>query len=107
MGGDLFLEAARGRLAVLHVLAAGVGRHGEAGRHGDSELGHLGQADALAAEKLSPSAGRLVEVVDEAPLPSHCEDLPTRRAASHSCRLHLIPLLLHIRAVAAPVSSSR
>src|SRR5207249_5423370 len=74
------LEPARERLAVSHVLAARVGRHREAGRHGDSELGHLGQADALAAEKLSSSAGRLVEVEDEASVPSHCA------GSSHTAR---------------------
>src|SRR5207237_2457341 len=37
-------------------------------------------ADALAAEKLSSSAGRLVEVVDEASVPSHCA------GSSHTAR---------------------
>ncbi len=35
---------------LLHVLAAGFGLDGEAGRHGQSGVGHLGQAGALAAE---------------------------------------------------------
>ena len=35
---------------VAHVLAAGFGLDGEAGRHGKSGVGHLGQAGAFAAE---------------------------------------------------------
>ena len=32
--------------------------------HGNAELRHLGEADALAAEQLPAALGRLVEVVD-------------------------------------------
>jgi len=62
------------RLAVRHVRAASVRCHGEAGRDGDPELRHLGQADAFSAEQLAPALGRLVEVVDEAPVGSHCAE---------------------------------
>src|SRR5439155_9402295 len=71
---DLGLEALRERSAVLHVGAARVGCDGEAGRDGHPQLRHLGQAGPLAAEQLAPALGRLVEVVDEAPVPSHCEE---------------------------------
>ena len=36
--------------AVAHVLAAGFGLDGEAGRHGQAGVGHLGQAGAFAAQ---------------------------------------------------------
>ena len=35
---------------MLHVLAAGFGLDGEAGRHGQPGVGHLGEAGAFAAE---------------------------------------------------------
>ena len=57
-------EAVR-QLAGGHVGAAGVGRDREAGRDRQAELGHLREADALAAEELAPAAGGLVEVEDE------------------------------------------
>ena len=40
-----------------HVRAARVGRDREAGGNGDAELGHLREADPLAAEKLAASVG--------------------------------------------------
>ena len=42
---------------------------------GLAELGHLCEADALAAEQLSSSSGRLVEVVD-VPIRSHAQIFP-------------------------------
>ena len=48
-------RAARSR---CQVGAAGVGRDREAGRDGDAELRHLGEADALAAEQLAAAVGR-------------------------------------------------
>ena len=79
---DLRLELFGELLAVEHVRAARVGGDGEPGRDGDPELRHLGQAHALAAEQLPPALGRLVEVVDEAPVSSHREDFPTDRATT-------------------------
>ena len=63
--GDLVLEPRR-QAALAQVRAAGVGRDREAGRHGNAELRHLGEPDALAAEQLAAAVGGLVEVVDVA-----------------------------------------
>ncbi len=38
--------------ALTHVLAAGLGLDGEAGRHGKAGVGHLGKASAFAAENV-------------------------------------------------------
>jgi hypothetical protein len=62
---DLGLEPVGQLAAGLHVRAAGVGRDREPARNRHSELRHLGQADALAAEQLTAPVGGLVEVVDE------------------------------------------
>ena len=62
--GDLVLEAVRELAPRAHVRATGVGRDREAARDRDSELRHLHEPDALAAEQLAPAVGRLVEVVD-------------------------------------------
>ena len=51
-----------------HVRTAGVGRDREPAGDGNAELRHLGEADALAAEKLAPSPRVFVEVVDVAHL---------------------------------------
>ena len=59
------LEPVRELAACGHVPPAGVRRDREAGRDGNPELRHLGEADALAAQQLAPALGGLVEVVDE------------------------------------------
>ena len=64
-----------------HVRAARVGRDGEAGRNGDAELGHLGEPDPLAAEKLAAALGGLVEPVDEM---RHRADVVTTGRAADS-----------------------
>ena len=64
--GDLGRRGPSGRSPRRHVGAAGVGRDREAGRDGQPERGHLGEADPLAAEQLAAAVGGLVEVVDEA-----------------------------------------
>ena len=63
---DLLVEPVRELAARGHVTPAGVGRDREAGRNGNPELRHLGQADALAAQQAAPTLRGLVEVVDEA-----------------------------------------
>ena len=72
---DFLVEPVGELAARSHVGAAGVGRDREPGRNGDAELGHLGEADALAAEQLTSSLGRLVEVVD-VPIRSHGQIFP-------------------------------
>ena len=73
---DLAVEARRQLPVGAHVRTAGVGRDGEARRDRDAEPGHLGEAGALAAEQLAPTAGVLVEGVDVA----------HGRASSHKIR---------------------
>ena len=62
---DLLVEPVRELAACGHVPTAGVRRDREAGRNGNPELRHLGQADALAAQQAAPALRGLVEVVDE------------------------------------------
>ena len=50
--------------AGVHVVAAGLGRDREPGGHRHAELRHLGETDPFAAQQLTPSRRRLVEVVD-------------------------------------------
>src|SRR6266540_2759229 len=47
---DLVLEPVRQPAAAEHVLAAGLGRDGEAAGNGQAELRHLREPDSLAAE---------------------------------------------------------
>ena len=62
----LGLEPFGNLAARVHVGAARVGGDREAGRNGNPELRHLGEAHALAAEQLASAVGGLVEVVDVA-----------------------------------------
>ena len=66
MLGDFFVETARHLPAPGEVCPTGVGRDREPGRNGDSQRGHLREADAFAAEKLPAASGLLLEVVDVA-----------------------------------------
>ena len=52
------------RAAVLEVVPAGIGGDREARRDGETEVGHLGQVRALAAEQILPVLVALAEVVD-------------------------------------------
>jgi len=72
--GDLCVESVRERVSPTHVGAAGIRRDRETRRDGDTEGGHLGEADPLAAQELAAAARFLVEGVDVA----HGGDLPTR-----------------------------
>src|SRR5207244_7079145 len=76
---DLFGQPFREPCALAHVCTARLGRDREAGGHGDPELRHLGEPDALAAEELAPAFGWLVEVVD---VPHRAPDLPTAARAT-------------------------
>ena len=82
---DLLPEAVGQPAAEIHVLAAGLGRHGEAGRDREPDRGHLGQADALAAEQLTAELAAFREVVNVRP--RHRPDRQfSHRAASHARR---------------------
>ena len=62
--GDLVREPFRQLAAAAHVLAAGLGRDREAGGDRKPDRGHLGEADALAAEQLTAEPAPVGEVVD-------------------------------------------
>ena len=75
-----------GRPPVAHVRAAGVGRDREARRHGNAELRHLGEPDALAAEQLA-AARRTARrsrrrTASWAQILSYVHDDPRRSSAS-------------------------
>ena len=53
---DVLPQACRQRLAGIEVVVAGFGGDGEAGRHRETGLGHLGEAGALAAEQIAHGA---------------------------------------------------
>ena len=82
---DLAGEAVGERASQLHVLAAGLGRHGEARRHRQADRGHLREADALAAEHLAAEPAPLGEVIDV--LHAHCRP---GRQFSHSGDAHAL-----------------
>src|SRR4029077_992267 len=63
---DLVREPIRQRCGVRSVRAARIGRDREARRARNAQLRHLGEPDALPAEELTASLGRLVEVIDVA-----------------------------------------
>ena len=50
---DLLLQLRRIGAAVVVIVGADLGRDGEAGRHRQAEIGHLGEVRALAAEELA------------------------------------------------------
>ncbi len=52
-GADLFLQVLGVGVAVLVIVRADRGRDGEAGRHRQAEIGHLGKARALASEEVA------------------------------------------------------
>jgi hypothetical protein len=60
---DLGVQFGRGA-AVLQVVPAGVGGDRETGRHGQSQIGHLGQVGALAAQQVLLVLIAFAEVVD-------------------------------------------
>jgi len=107
--GDLSLEAAW-HLAVLQVEPAGVRGDDETGGDGKTQVGHLGQVGALAAQQVLQVLVALGEVVDEL---RHCDALleiatrpaqrPWRRAARYSSGLAALnsepidPLLVLVR----------
>jgi len=51
-GLQLLLESGRKLVVMLVIVNAGLGADGEAGRHRDADVGHLGQVGALAAENI-------------------------------------------------------
>ena len=53
LGQDLGKDAVIDLLAVLIILGAGLGGDGEALRHGQTDVGHLSQVGALAAQKFT------------------------------------------------------
>ncbi len=65
---DLVVETVWHGAAGSHVRPTRVGRDREPAGYGNPELGHLGEADPLAPEKLAPSPRVLVEVVHVAHL---------------------------------------
>ena len=52
-GGDLLLQVRRIGFSILIVMGADSRRNGETRRHREPEIGHLGEAGALAAEKVA------------------------------------------------------
>jgi hypothetical protein len=62
---DLVVEAGGQLAGAGHVGAAGVGRDREPCGNRHAEMRHLGEPDALASQKLSPSVRRLVERVHQ------------------------------------------
>ena len=87
---DLSLDLVIDLLAVLIVLGAGLGGDGEALGHGHTEVGHLGQVGALAAQQLAHLAVALREKVYEfsshfpSILSSYQQFFPQRSAPSLS-----------------------
>src|SRR5262249_5101331 len=65
-GGDLLLEVLGVGLAVLVIVAADRGGDGEARRHRQAEISHLGKAGAFAAEKVAHVGAALGLAVAEA-----------------------------------------
>ena len=78
--------------ARAHVVAARLGRDRETRGHGDAELGHLRQPDPLAAQKLAPAVGWLVEVEHVGHL---CGNLmrawPSSRSSRWAAAAHPLP----------------
>ena len=73
-----------GRAAVPQVVPAGIGGDGEAGRHGQAEIRHLGEVRPLAAEKVLEVLVTLGEVIHEL---RHCKlpragEVPLRTATA-------------------------
>ena len=64
MLADLVVAARPASSPLLEVGAAGLGGDGEAGRHRQPEVGHLGEVGALAAEQVLHVLVALGEVVD-------------------------------------------
>lgn len=64
MSGYLVTECRR-FLAAVQVDLAGVGRDGETGRHGQPEVGHLGEVRTLPAEQILEVLVSLGEVINE------------------------------------------
>ena len=73
---DLRLEVLRIGLAVGVIVGADLGGDGEAGRHRQAEIGHLGKARALAAEQVAHLGRALGLAAAEARRPI-CVPVPT------------------------------